>query len=330
MATKKDKAEQTNGGTASGTPGTAGALARIGGGAAGALAPADINGWALANLSEIAGGANMAEVLAENVGGSNLSAFDFQRVRVPAGGGLAWEVTNGDTGAVESVGSFDGIVTAWNDQKAYWAQGLDAQGAVAGPPDCFSLDCVQGNGKPGILCAQCPFNQFGTAKGGQARGKACKDTRLLFVNMPGDVLPQLVIVPPTSLKGVRAYFLRLAARGVPYWRAVTTFKLTRDKNAGGIPYSKVELTCAGVLQGEHAQAVAGYAATIKMMLGKATVQVRRGDLEPGDGDAGASGVIPPGEVGRRFAGDRDYIDAGDGDDGKGGAGADEDRSAQVV
>lgn len=264
------------------------ALARVGaGGAAGALAIAAVSSYAIVQIAE-AGGGDVQTALAENLGGSSLSAFDFQRIRVPAGGGMAWEVMDAETGAVDATTSFEGVIVSWNDQKAFWKRGLDEAGAVQGPPDCFSLDCVQGKGDPGILCASCPNNNFGTAKGGTARGKACKDVRLLFVCRPGDVLPELVPVPPTSLKGVKSYFLRLAARGIPYWKAVTRFKLVKDKNGAGISYAKIDLECAGVIGGADVVPVREYSETIRRMLGKATVQVRPGDLTGAIDDSGAA------------------------------------------
>jgi hypothetical protein len=251
-----------------------------------AIQRTDVNDYAIVMMATGAKeqGLDVRGALAENIGGGSLSAFDFQRIRVPAGGGLAWEVMNADTGEVEVATEFEGIIVNWKDQKAYWRQGLDEAGAVQGPPNCFSPDTIHGIGDPGIPCATCKFNQFGTAKGGAGRGKACKDVRLLFVCRPGDVLPELLPVPPTSLKAIRDYMLKLAAKGVRYHSAVTRFKLTPDKNGAGIKYSKIEFALAGVVNNEAMPVVREYADVVKAMLGNAQVPLKAEDVTGGGAD----------------------------------------------
>jgi hypothetical protein len=290
------------------------ALATVGAGAVTQLARLSADNYAIVAMAN-EGGGDVREALMENLGGSSLSAFDFQRVKVPAGGALAWSILNGDTGEETAETVFEGIIVAWNDQKAYWKVGLDAVGAVAGPPDCFSTDTVQGHGDPGVLCAHCPYNKFGTAKDGKARGKACKDVRLLFVCRPGDILPELVPAPPTSIKSVKAYFLRLAGRGIPYWRAVTRFKLVPDKNSAGTKYSKISLELVGIVDDAAMPAVKDYSATIRQMLGKATVQVRAADVAPSEAEDMPGGAAPSQHA--HGSGSGEIIDA------------DDDRSAQV-
>lgn len=239
-------------------------------------------------------GGDMAEAMRDNLGGTQLSAFDFERMKVPAGGGLAWQSIDGDTGKVAVETAVEGIIVAWNDQKAYWAQGLDEQGATQGPPQCFSLDTVKGIGNPGVACAGCPFNRFGSAKGGKGKGKACKDWRAVFFVREGDVLPRLLPVPPTSIKPMKQYFIRLAARGVPYWRAVTRFTLAPAKNSAGVAYAQIVPELVGIVPDEIAGNVRQYHQTIKGQLSKASIPARAEDFAAGE----AGEVIDPstGEV----------------------------------
>jgi hypothetical protein len=66
----------------------------------------------------------------------------------------------------------------------------------------------------------------------------------------GDVLPLVLTLPPTSLKEARKYFLRLASKGIPYYGVVTEIALEKDKNEGGIAYSKASLSLKGRLDAD--------------------------------------------------------------------------------
>jgi hypothetical protein len=64
-------------------------------------------------------------------------------------------------------------------------------------------------------------------------------------------LPKLLIVPPTSLKALRRYFLDLAGNEMPYYGVVTRLTLRQEKNAGGIKYSKIEASMVSELNDEE-------------------------------------------------------------------------------
>jgi len=92
-------------------------------------------------------------------------------------------------------------------------------------------------------CASCPLNRFNSEvrpDGTRGRGKACKNMRRLFIMRPGTVLPLLLVVPPTSLKQVRQYFLRLAGTGIPYYGVITKLALVQQKSGDGITYSQIQ------------------------------------------------------------------------------------------
>lgn len=212
-------------------------------------------------------GGEIAEAFRANLGGSQLSAFDFQRIRVPAGGGLAWTVRDPETDQETPATTVSGIIVAFKDQKAYWPKSLSEEGAKSGPPQCYSPDTIKGIGDPGTICAKCPYNKFGTARNNTGRGKACKDTRFLFVMFPDSILPQLIIVPPTSLQNVRQYMINLSSRGLHYWRVITRFALVSDKNADGTKYSKVDVKYEVALDGPAKDAAKTYSDMIRGMLG---------------------------------------------------------------
>lgn len=201
----------------------------------------------------------LKEIIRENLGGTSITKFDLDRVKVPSGGGTTWEVPTLD--GTEDMKALEGVVIFFKDENAYWAQKYDGSN---NPPDCYSADGIIGEGNPGGQCAKCPLNQFGSADDGA--GKACKNVRTIFLIREGSILPLAVSVPPTSLKEARKYFLRLAASAVPYYGVVTEMTLEKDKNSTGIAYSKIKFNMKGRLSAEDAMKMKALQQAMKPML----------------------------------------------------------------
>lgn len=184
-----------------------------------------------------------------------IGEFDLQRLRVPSGGVLTWQV---DTlNGPESRKTIEGVVVAQKNARAYWSVPY-GEGDGNMPPDCTSEDGVTGSGNLPMVaveamgaqarphgpwnCADCPFSKFGSAqKNGQPqRGQACKQVALLFVMQPDDILPSIIAAPPTSLKALKQFRVRLVNAGIPYWRVKLKFRLDEARNAGGIKYGQIQ------------------------------------------------------------------------------------------
>lgn len=174
------------------------------------------------------------EVIAENMDGQ-ITAADLDRVKIPAGGGIAFEVPTLE--GTDSQKTIEGVIIAHQPQNVYWSTGLDAGGGNQ-PPDCVARDGKLGEGAPGGLCATCPMNKFGSDGG---NGKACKNTEVLFILRPGNMLPMALIVPPTSLGAVKKYLLQLTSASIPFYGVQTRLSLEKTTNAAGIAYSKLVL-----------------------------------------------------------------------------------------
>lgn len=175
------------------------------------------------------------EIIRENIGDGGISQFDLDRLRVPAGGGLQWEVPTLRGEKTEE--SVDGIIIFWADKRAYWRDKF-GEGEGNAPPDCSSEDSRVGSGDPGGQCIECPYGQWKSGEGG--RGQACKQMRLLFILRRTGFLPMVLVAPPTSLQPVRHYFLSLAGEPVAYHKVVTRFSLERATNVGGIKFAKIK------------------------------------------------------------------------------------------
>lgn len=199
--------------------------------------------------------AETAEIIQANLGDSQVSVFTLDRLKIPAGGGTTWSVPSMDGDKLAP--SIVGIIASFQDIRAFWRSSF--QGGNS-PPDCTSNNGQMGIGNPGGPCAKCPFSQFGSAaqiegRSKTAKGQACKQCRRLFIIQPGEILPILLSLPPTSLKAVTTYFQRLASKAVPYYGVITEAKLNKTRSASGQDYSEVVLKAVGYLSPEETASV---------------------------------------------------------------------------
>ena len=201
--------------------------------------------------------AEIREAMNVNVGDTGLNAGDLERIKIPAGGGAAWTIQGLD--GEEMVKELCGIIIAWRDTRAYWSVPMEESDGNM-PPDCYSLDARTGNGEPGGNCHKCAHAEFGS--GSKGEGQACKLVRQLFLIREENLLPEIVHLPPSSLKPARQYFLRLASKGVPCYSVITKIGLEKTKNPQGIVYAKAALTSGGRLTPEQTRRAKEYAAMI--------------------------------------------------------------------
>ena len=69
---------------------------------------------ALAKIEEyaiVAMGDSIADIMAENLGDDGLSEFSLDRIRIPAGGGIAFEIPTLE--GSDSAKTIEGVVVGW-------------------------------------------------------------------------------------------------------------------------------------------------------------------------------------------------------------------------
>jgi hypothetical protein len=203
----------------------------------------------------------ITEAMAVNIGRGGLAAFDLPRIKCPTGGATQWlvPVLEGDT----SVSSVEGVIVFQRDTRSYWKSGGDDDAISNTPPDCSSSDCETGRGDPGGACSACPLAVFGTASKGQ--GQACKQTKQLFFLRSDNLLPEMLILPPTSIKGARQFLSKLTTNGVPYFLAVVRLELVADKNEQKKPYSRAVLNFVRRLSEDEGKQARQYHEMIKQL-----------------------------------------------------------------
>jgi len=210
--------------------------------------------------------------ISTNIGAGGLSEFDLPRIKIPAGGGLQWAVPTLEGETMES--TIEGVIVLARDTRAYYSQPIGESGGNQ-PPDCFSSDGATGVGKPGGACMTCPLAQYGSAPGG--RGQACKQIKQVFMLRGSLLLPEVISLPPTSLKAAKQYLLKLTSQGIPYYSVVTRVGLERTKNAQGIAYSRAAFAFVRRLTQDEIKKAQEYHEMLKPLVQKMII-----DLDPAE------------------------------------------------
>lgn len=206
------------------------------------------------------------DIMRENLGGQNISAQDFEKIKFPTGGGQSWEVSgiDGDTNMVKSI---DGIVLMNKTTRVYWADEFTGTGE---PPDCYSNDLINGTGNPGGVCATCPYAQWGSGKGGD--GQACKMAGTMFVMKPGETLPVIVPVPVASVKAVKKFMLKLSSSNIKYSNAILSIGLELAQNKKGIKFSRIKPKLLAILPDEAKKQINEYIRQFRGAMVSASIQ----------------------------------------------------------
>lgn len=112
----------------------------------------------------------------------------------------------------------------------------DYQPGVFTPPNCFAIGTQQESMVPSIespeaqneQCTGCPKNEFGSAKNGTGKGKACQNQFLVAIMMPDLGESEEVFVlkaSPTAARAVASYVTNMAEQQGHPMKAVTKFTI---------------------------------------------------------------------------------------------------------
>ena len=191
------------------------------------------------------------DLIHENLKDQPLTYQMFDIVKSPSGGSTVFTVPglSGD----EAEKELTGIILGYTTPRAYW----DTPDPVEGtPPTCFSCNSVVS--EDGKVCAHCPFNDYGS-KDSETGAKACKESVLLFLLRPGNVLPLLIRVPVTSKVLFLKYTARLTSTLIPLSGVVTRITLKKATSRGGKPYAQFCFEAVNVLGNEEAASAKAFA-----------------------------------------------------------------------
>lgn len=193
--------------------------------------------------------------------------IQYPRFKMPAGGVLMFEdPCSNDPENPEYVPEIVGVIVDHFPTNAFWPD-KDSQSE---PPACASLDGKIGHGNPGGDCKTCPLNEFGSGEGGS--GKACKNSRRLYLLRPNELLPVVLNIPATSMREFDAYLgTKLIARGIHPSTVVTRIKLKKAVSKDDKPYSMVTFSIVEQFSGPVAAEIKANCQRLKQQI-RATEQ----------------------------------------------------------
>jgi len=227
------------------------------------------------------GGQHAVTLITDSLGGAEITPFDLDTVKMPAGGAVHFSVLN-DQGEEDAVKFIEGIVVFQRRQRGFWLKD-EPDGS---PPDCFSDDAITGigdrtgNGEASAQeCKTCPWAQWGTARKG-GKGQACGLKTILFLLRKGEFLPTVVSLPPTSLKVWQKFVMRQASRG----HAMTSYEVSigLEKRSGPSgDYSAIKVTKVRDISADDQKQIVAYAELLRSLFVKVRADMTN---DAGDGE----------------------------------------------
>lgn len=237
-----------------------------------------------------------AEEVAEDMDGLRLS---FKQVKIPAGGALQFEVPSDDPDNPDYTKYLEGVILYNHYSYAYWPEDEDGETDENTAPLCQSVDGKVGYGSPGGLCASCGFNRFGS----RGKGKACKNSRVLYLLRSGEPMPIQISLPPTSLRPFNDfanYAFMLQQRGL--CASVIQIGLRKDSN-GKDEYSVATFKVLYDFEGEELARVREFSDQFREKV-KAMLNQRATENET------ASNIVEVGTIPRDMPGNEEHFAAG--------------------
>ena len=189
----------------------------------------------------------------------DMDRLPYGRIKIAAGGVTVFQVYEPGEEEPNMEQAVEGVIIMSHKSNGLWLNPFGEGGNNA--PDCSSIDGIEGmNTKTGecVACDTCPYNEFGSAKGGEGRGKACKNMRRLYIMRRGDVFPMVLTLPPTALAAYDNYRTRVMLGRKKMQTVMTRITLKSSKNSDGISYATPVFEALGVLSGAEAEAIQQY------------------------------------------------------------------------
>ena len=193
---------------------------------------------------------NTLDIIRSNLKSQPLSFDLFDVVKSPSGGSTVFSVPGLSGDEAEKV--LTGIIIDYTTPRAYWNTPDPVEGT---PPDCLSQNSIISH--DGKSCALCPYNDFGS-KDGETNAKACKESVLLFLLRPDNIIPLLVRVPVTSKSRYLKYATRLLSTLTPISSVVTKITLEKATSKAGKPFALFNFEAVSKLSSEEAELAKAY------------------------------------------------------------------------
>lgn len=198
---------------------------------------------------------NISEGFSEELAGLD-SGFD--RIKIPAGGGLMFEMPSDELNEDNAVREFSAVILHHHPMYMFYKSRYNGSNS---PPDCLSVDGITGTGTPGGACINCANNKFGSGENGS---KACKNKHQMYLLRENEIFPVILSLPTSSNKEFSKYIKRLLSTGKKSSDVVTKFSLKKAVNKTGISYSQAQFAMERALTPDENELVNKMAEQVKL------------------------------------------------------------------
>ncbi len=199
--------------------------------------------------------------------------FTFDRIRIPTGGSLVFEIPTEDVDKPLATTEIVGVIIDHYPARVFW----NSQSITNSAPSCMSIDMENGIGDPGGKCNRCPYYRWGSK--GNGTGRACKEIRKVYILCENNPMPYEFNLPPTSIKNFTNYIKRIALKGLRSYQVVTKISLQKATNKDGITYSQAVFSFAGELDDNAKKRMEQYANEMKKLTRRIVINEPEEDIE---------------------------------------------------
>lgn len=217
------------------------------------------------------------EVIEANFGNRGISLFNLERVRIPAGGSITWNILD-PTGEESVEQEIIAMIPYKTDQRCFWERPFEDSGGGS-PPSCHSTDLILGFGNNGESdgrheCRTCPRNQWKQGVGDTVAGKECREMRVMFLLRKGreeHIFPSILVITPGSLKNLDGYLTSLTSQGLPFYACLHRLTLEKTQSKGGVKYAAVKAKIVRELDDAELKMVQEYGKAMAVPFGGLTI-----------------------------------------------------------
>lgn len=243
----------------------------------------DSNLPAIASNFAIVASPDASTAVTEAYESLGIESFNLNRIGVPAGGAtvFSFETLEGD----ETVKELDVIVAGIKgNEKVWWRDEYTGGGA---PPDCSSHDGITGYGNNSKdpeaepaqhQCSTCAWNQWESSRNG-GPGKDCADIAMVVFFRKDSFLPDMMVIPPSSLKKLREYSMKLMQAGKNIRNVVTKLTLETAQSHSGIKYSQLKLAYVADLDEGARETMKSVGETIMQSFKSSPMNLQQDDVK---------------------------------------------------
>jgi hypothetical protein len=222
-----------------------------------------------------------------NLGPGGLDEYKLPRINVPTGGSISFSLTD-NWGNPQPASKFRCIIVRSHAARSYWKEAYGSGGSGR-PPDCWSADTITGYGNPGGECAKCPLAAFGSGRpidGKASRGQACRQTRQLWVvRKDMGIIPENLIVPPTSLRRYQDFGTRCLSAMTAVENVLLEVGLEAGKNSDGLNQAFLTFNIVAPLPPEALARLTEYRKILHLLIRKREDAIPQDAKTKPDGDA---------------------------------------------